>query len=57
MNNMDYKCECGGKIIFESKKTFVFPDVKNGVCTKCHTKYVLKDNSKLIKKDGSKNAY
>lgn len=45
----DYKCKCGGKIVFENKKTFVTPDTKNGVCIVCG-KQVKLVNGKIIEK-------
>lgn len=52
---MTLNCDCGGKIVFETKKTFVHPDKKYGVCLKCKTQYTLENNAKLIKR-GNKNA-
>lgn len=49
------KCNCGCEIIFEAKKTFVKPDIKNGVCPKCGIHYILRDGKDLSKKDGSKD--
>lgn len=46
------KCDCGGTIVFENKKTFVNPDEKQGICLKCKCQYKLV-NGKLIKKGGS----
>lgn len=43
---MELKCECGGKIVFEKKKTFVNPDQKRGVCLTCHKQFIL-ENGKL----------
>lgn len=52
---MTFICNCGGKIVFETKKTFVHPDKKNGVCLKCKTHYTLVNNTKLVK-EAAKNA-
>ena len=46
----DILCECGGLIRFETKKTFIFPSQKVGVCQNCKKQYVLKGD-KLIKKE------
>ena len=51
----EYQCPCGGKVVFENKKTFVNPDVKNGVCLKCKEQYVLIGDENLTKKEGGKN--
>ena len=47
-----HKCECGEIIFFEDKNTFAIPNIKNGICIKCGTRYQLIDNEKLIKKGG-----
>jgi hypothetical protein len=44
------KCKCGGKIIFEKKKTFVIPSTKQGVCLKCGRQYILVDG--ILKEKG-----
>lgn len=53
----EIKCPlCEGKVVFEKKKTFVYPDKKNGVCTKCGNHFVLEGQEKLIIKGGGRDA-
>lgn len=54
MRDKTYKCtKCNCELVFESKKSFSIPDIRNGICLKCGAEYKLVDG-KLIKKGGDK---
>ena len=50
---MILKCECGGAIVFEDKKTMTSPEEKRGVCLGCKSQYKLVDG--ILYKGGKSN--